>query len=118
MQVSARFGLQFTPPPPVITFNELPARLTLDRIINVVSEVTGVKKHEIKSVRQERKVSEARHLVYYAAAELTTLSFGQIGRTLLRDHSTIMHGRKRIIKKMAENQNVVNLRDEIFRRLG
>lgn len=41
---------------------------------------------------QSRALSRARQVVMYLARKLTPLSFGEIGRALNRDHSTVAHG--------------------------
>lgn len=73
--------------------------------------------------RDDAHVVLARMVVCYLARELTTASFPRIGRTMQRDHTTIMTARTRLIAKLddphprndAIRAIVIRLRKELAR---
>ncbi len=70
----------------------LQANITTRDIIIAVSRETMVGVKDILSVRRARHIVDARHLVFYLARKLTSLSMQQIGKKVGgRDHSTIHH---------------------------
>jgi hypothetical protein len=61
----------------------------------------GVPVSELLSERRGQRVSKARHLAMYLARELTLKSFPEIGYAFGgRDHSTVLHGVRRIEAKL------------------
>jgi chromosomal replication initiator protein len=88
-------------------------RVTIDLIMNVVSSEMGVSVAEIKGDRRSKQVVQARHLVMYLARELTDESLPKIGERLGgRDHTTVMHGVKKIGKQILEDRQLYELIQE------
>jgi hypothetical protein len=57
----------------------------------------SVELNDVLSDRRDRRIALARHVAMYLARELTLKSFQEIGsRFGARDHSTVVHGVKRI----------------------
>lgn len=76
-------------------------------------------KAELRSPARIRKISRPRQIAMFLARELTPASYPQIGRVLGgREHTTIMHGRKRIAALMRESNeipsDVQDVRDILF----
>ncbi len=70
----------------------LQANITTRDIIIAVSRETMVGVKDILSTRRTRHIVDARHLVFYLARKMTSLSMMQIGKRVGgRDHSTIHH---------------------------
>lgn len=67
------------------------------RIIDLVCITEGVGRIELLSARRTSVLCRARQIGYYLAATMTTYSLPQIGRCIRRDHTTIIHGRDKII---------------------
>ncbi len=66
-------------------------------ILDAVALVTGVPVDAIASKRREKQVAYARHLTMYLLRDLAHQSYAQIGRLLGgRDHTTVLHGFRRI----------------------
>ncbi|HJN92841.1 MAG TPA: helix-turn-helix domain-containing protein, partial [Dehalococcoidia bacterium] len=64
---------------------------------DAVALVTGVPVDAIASKRREKQVAYARHLTMYLLRDLAHQSYAQIGRLLGgRDHTTVLHGFRRI----------------------
>ncbi|MEE9277449.1 MAG: chromosomal replication initiator protein DnaA [Dehalococcoidia bacterium] len=66
-------------------------------ILESVAQVTTVPVDALTSKRREKQVAYARHLAMYLLRDLAHQSYAQIGRLLGgRDHTTVLHGFKRI----------------------
>lgn len=94
----------------------------LHELIDAVCLAFGCTAAELRAhARDEAHVVLARMVVSYMARELTDESFPRIGRAMNRDHTTIMTGRARIIRKLddphprndALRSIVIRLRDEL-----
>lgn len=71
--------------------------LTMAYIQAVVADVTKIPINDIRSPRRAAELVRARHIFYYAARNLTSRSFPEIGRiTGGRDHSTVIHGIQKV----------------------
>lgn len=55
-----------------------------------------VTKEEIMSSNRAREVSDARHAIWYVAHEHCHIPYNTLARLYERDHTTIMHGVRRI----------------------
>jgi chromosomal replication initiator protein len=58
--------------------------------------VLHLSRHDLLSSSRAPRVTRARHLAMYLTRELTGLSLAQIARGFGRDHSTVMHGIRRV----------------------
>lgn len=66
-------------------------------ILRAVSQATGISVIDIISVRRTRAVTMARFMAYWLARRLTARSLPGIGRLIGdRDHTTVLHGCRRI----------------------
>jgi chromosomal replication initiator protein len=82
-------------------------RVTIDLILSIVAESTGVSVTEITGDKRSRPVVESRHLVMYLARELTDASLPKIGeRVGNRDHTTVLHAVDKIGKLMREDREM------------
>ena len=80
---------------------EPPGRVTLQRIIDVVTEYYGVKVSELQSRRRHQSIAEPRQVCMFLARRKTTLSLEEIGGHFGgRDHTTVMHSVQKIEKKV------------------
>ena len=87
------------------------APITAKRIIEIVAKHTDVSVEDMKSPRRHSNLVTARHL---AAALIRQwrpdLSYPQIGKLFGgRDHSTIIHGQKRIRERIRRNPDLATL---------
>lgn len=63
-------------------------------IIDIVEQDVGISAFEFMSVRRDKRLSDARLLVYALAADCCPhLSLAAIGRLANKDHTTVMKGR-------------------------
>lgn len=85
-------------------------RVTVELIMNLVSERYNVTILDMKYTRREPHLFRARHMAMWLARNHTRHSFPTIGRIMQRDHSTIIHGVNAIDKA---RQTEPGLDDEI-----
>lgn len=72
----------------------MPSRIK--SVITAVAEYYRISLNDIVCHRRSREVALPRQVAMYLAKELTTNSLPEIGRVLDRDHSTILHGCRKI----------------------
>ncbi|HEY8286113.1 MAG TPA: DnaA/Hda family protein [Chloroflexota bacterium] len=73
-----------------------PVRGDVDTILKAVCAEFGVSKDDLLSKKREATISQARQITMYLLREDAGLTVARIGRELERDHSTVLHGCKRI----------------------
>jgi chromosomal replication initiator protein len=77
-------------------------RPTVLEIIAVVAKYTNVPQRQLKSGSRRQSIVFARAIAIYLARELSGAGYDQIGRALGgRDHTTIMHNYRKIIRELA-----------------
>jgi hypothetical protein len=70
--------------------------IQVDDIINAVAAHYKVSRHDILSARRTGPVVYARQVAYYLSKVLTLKSLPQIGRVFGRDHTSALHGVRKI----------------------
>ncbi len=69
------------------------ARITLDRILQAVSDHYDIPVRELTGRRRQRAIAWPRHVAMYLSRKSTAHSLPEIGRAFGgRDHTTVMHG--------------------------
>lgn len=91
---------------------------SLAAILRHVATYYGVPKIDILSHRRAARVVIPRQIVMYLGRELTLHSTCAIGRFLKRDHTTIIHGHRRIASLMAKHIRIAADIDNIKWNLG
>lgn len=71
-------------------------RATVAMIIRHVAIHRGLTANDVKSLRRTRAVIQPRQEAMYLASVMTTRSLPEIGRQFNRDHTTVLHGLRRI----------------------
>lgn len=75
--------------------------ITIDLIIDIVSEHFNITAEDIISSKKSRKIAYPRQICMYFCRELTELSLTQIGKAIgNRDHTTVLHGYEKIVKDL------------------
>ena len=67
-----------------------PSPVTVDRIFQIVGNYYGVTTEDIKGKKRDASVAQARHISIYLIRNNTNLSLKDIGKHVLRDHSTVI----------------------------
>ncbi len=73
-----------------------PSPVTVDRILHLVGDHYGVSVEDIKGKKRDANVALARHMSIYLIRNNTSLSLDEIGKHVLRDHSTVIASIRRI----------------------
>jgi hypothetical protein len=94
------------PAPVVETFYTASPRadgsLSFNDIGKVVTEVFGVTRLELESQRRNPHLVRARHTFYWLARRFTACSFPQMGAWFNRDHTSVLHGVKKVDRRFQE----------------
>jgi chromosomal replication initiator protein len=85
---------------------EVPA----ETIMAETASYFGLRREDLVSKSRSRPLTMARHIAMYLLRELTGLSLIKIGELFDRDHSTALHGIKRI-------ENLMPNRDTVYRQV-
>ncbi len=76
-------------------------------VLETVAQCTNVPVEALTSSRREKQVTYARHLAMYLLRDVSHQSYAQIGRLLGgRDHTTVLHGFRRIEKLLDSDPDV------------
>lgn len=83
-------------------------------IMKALSHVLGVSERDIRSKRRYRVLVDARHMYCAIMRRVSLLSLKDIGRTLSRDHSTIIHALKEHSNKIYGDPAYASAYDEVI----
>lgn len=73
----------------------------MSNLLQATSAVTGVGVKDIKGLSRDVRVVRARHIFSWLCRHYTGCSFPQIGNYLGKDHSTVVHGVKKVSASIA-----------------
>ncbi len=92
--------------------------ITIDDIIEIVSQELNIKPSDIKSKKRAKKIVEARRIAIYLARNLTPNSMPQIAVYFgMKDHSAISHTMKKIEEILENDENFKVLIEEISNKV-
>ena len=74
--------------------------LLLDDIARAICGVYSIGKAEFTSIRRNPRLVEARQVFYWFAKRCTSFSFPQIGHFCGKDHSTVIHGFRKVDQQL------------------
>jgi chromosomal replication initiator protein len=86
-------------------------------ILEETAEYFGLTEADLISKSRSRPLTTARHIAMYLLRELTGLSLIKIGETFDRDHSTALHGIKKIESLMPARGSVYRQVQELTKKL-
>jgi chromosomal replication initiator protein len=89
-----------------------------ETIMLETAEYFGLTREDLVSKSRSRPLTQARHMAMYLMRELTGLSLIKIGELFDRDHSTALHGIKRIENLMPNRDTVYRQVQEITKRIN
>lgn len=93
--------------------------ITPTLIINVVAEHFGVKPEDITSKKRNSEFVQPRQVVMYLCNRFTDNSLANIGKILgKKDHTTVIHGVKKITAEMENNEELRNKVDIIIKKIN
>lgn len=102
-----------------VIYPNKPKEITPTLIINVVAEHFGVKPEDITSKKRNSEFVQPRQVVMYLCRELTDTSLINVGKILgKKDHTTVMHGVKKIEAELQTNEELRNKIDIIIKKIN
>ena len=94
-----------------ILTDEQPTPVTVEHIIQEVSNLYGVSPEDIRSSKRSAQISNARKVAIYLVREITNMPLNSIGEEFGgRDHSTVVYACKNVSSNIAKDSN---LRDAV-----
>ena len=92
--------------------------VTPQLIINVVSEHFGINSLDIIGQKRSKELVFPRQIVMYLCGNMTTESLQNIGKALGgRDHTTIIHGQKKIASELDRDETLKNTIDILKKKI-
>ncbi len=94
--------------------------LSTETILEAVSNHFNVKIDEIRSKKRNQPITNARQVYMYLTRDILNESLLNIGKSIDRDHSTVIHGIEKIEEKIKKDKNfensLITLKDKILKR--
>jgi chromosomal replication initiator protein len=92
--------------------------ITVEQVQAAVCEWFGLSQAELRGDKRPQSIAYPRHIAMYLCRELTDQSLPKIGAKFGgRDHSTVMHGVRRIGDLIREDRDVFNVVQELTARI-
>ncbi len=96
-----------------------PASISLDNILQVVSEYYGINLEAIRGKGRSKEMVRPRQVAMYLAREEANASLPQIGEALGgRDHTTVLYGVEKITEEIEEDdllrRDILTIRDRLY----
>ena len=98
---------------------DTPMEITPSFIVKVVAEHFGVSQEDIISKKRNSEYVIPRQICMYMIREHTTTSLDNIAKMLnKKDHTTILHGCKKIENEMEKNPDIKNKIEIIKKKMN
>ena len=102
-----------------VIYPDKPREITPSYIINVVSELFGIKVEDIISKKRNAEIALPRQIAMYLCREMTDISLNEIGSFVgNRDHTTVMHGSSKIAEDIKKNPDLAAKVDIIRKKIS
>lgn len=98
-----------------ITNENEPISVTIEKIIDGVSNAFGVTSSDIKSDKRQAEITQARQAAMYIIKELTDLTLKDIGGYFGKNHATVVHSVRQCKEKMDESVSFKSTVNNIIR---
>ncbi len=93
--------------------------ITAELIIQTVAEHYGLTMNDMVSKKKSQDIAYPRQISMYLCQKMTDCSLQYVGNILgRRDHTTIIHGIKKIESDIRENQNLKNTIDVLVKKIN
>jgi chromosomal replication initiator protein len=94
-------------------------KIVADKVLEAVAQAYGVSVAELRAKGRSRRVAVPRQVAMYLLREEAGLSLPRIGELLGgRDHSTIMHGTRKVADLLERDahfrRRVMNIREHLY----
>lgn len=96
-----------------------PREITAQLIIDVVCEHFHIAPEQMISKSRSNEIAKPRQIAMYLCKNMTDISLDSIGSALGgRDHSTIIHGIKKIEEEISANEHTANLINTVKKKIN
>jgi len=93
-----------------------PLPVTIEKIIEEVSRTFGVSTEDIKSIKRDADITNARQIAMYVIREVTGMTMINIGAEFSdRNHATVTHSLKKITAQLAADSKFQEIVDDIIK---
>ncbi len=93
--------------------------ITPDLIISVVAEHFHISSDDIKGSKRNSEIVYPRQIAMYLCLEMTNVGTKRVGEIMgNRDHSTIIHGQRKIAAEIQTSENTRNLIDILKKKIN
>ena len=93
--------------------------VTCELIINTVAEHFNISPDDIRSTKRNKEISYPRQIAMYLCRKMTADSLQAIGNSLgKKDHTTIIHGEKKISDDLKNDDNLNNTVDVLIKKIN
>ena len=93
-------------------------RITVDEIQKATAEHFNLRQADLLSERRTRAIARPRQIAMYLCKQLTTRSYPDIGRRFGgRDHTTVLHGVRKIEELMPKDDQIAKDVEALIRKL-
>lgn len=102
-----------------VIYPNQPKKVTPSLIIEIVSEHFGVNPQDITSKKRNSEFVLPRQIVMYLCRDIIGMSLADIAKLLeKKDHTTVIHGIKKITAEMETNEDIRNKIDIIKKKIN
>ncbi|MBR3644985.1 MAG: chromosomal replication initiator protein DnaA [Lachnospiraceae bacterium] len=103
----------------IISPDESNINITCERILDIVAEHQDISVTDLLSPKRTKDIAYARQIYMYLARKLTDKTDSDIGSVVNRsDHSTVIHGVKKIQKEIDTNPSLKNTIDILIKKIS
>ena len=93
--------------------------VTCELIINTVAEHFNISPDDIRSAKRNKEISYPRQIAMYLCRKMTADSLQAVGNSLgKKDHTTIIHGEKKISDDLKHDENLNNTIDILIKKIN
>ncbi len=98
-----------------ITNENEPVSVTVEKIVDAVSNTFGVTSSDIRSDKRQAEITQARQAAMYVIKEITDLTLKDIGGFFGKNHATVVHSVRQCREKMDESDSYRSTVNNIIR---
>ena len=95
-------------------------QITAGDVLQAVSEHFGVEEKELLGRKRSRQVSVPRQVAMYLMRKDADISLEEIGKELNRDHTTVLHGNRKIEEELETDttlrSDVMTIRERLLKQ--
>lgn len=92
--------------------------ITPEKIREIVADHFGIKVDDLASEKRNKDLAHPRQIAMYLCCDMTKVSLTHVARTLgKKDHSTVIHGRDKIIEELNKNESLQKTIDILKKKI-